>query len=310
MKQGAILRAAREAGGVKLRTMAALTNYSPSYLSLIESGKRPVPQRVVASYESVLGTDLGRLSTVAGSAANIDTSSLREVATMLASMRRIEDATGPATVLPAVHGLAKMAESFAAQARSALVKQSAMIASEISQYRGWLELVTGADAASRQSLARAIELAEAAEGSDQLAHALSFTAYASLERNQLHEAENYAEAVMSVERMHPLIRVYEHYQLARVRAVNGNARAAQHALIVADKAAEESEREEPPEAGYWYTMGFWGLQRARVLWILGQHEQARNEVQHGLAEMPESHRTAEWAAKWVRAANGETAVPH
>ncbi|MCC3326615.1 helix-turn-helix domain-containing protein [Nocardia abscessus] len=310
MKQGSILRTAREARGVKLRAMAALTNYSPAYLSLIESGKRPVPQRIVDAYERVLGTDLGRLSTVAGSAANVDASSLREVATMLASMRRIEDATGPVAVLPAVQGIGKMAESFAEQANSALAKRSAMIASEISQYRGWLELVTGADTASRQSLARAVQLAEAANGPDQLAHALSFTAYASLARNQWHEAESYAEVVMSVAQMHPLIRVYENYQLARVHAVSGNTRAAQHTLILADKAAEDSEGEEPPEAGYWYTMGFWCLQRARVLWILGQHERARDEVQHGLAEMPESHRSAEWATKWVRAANGETAVPH
>lgn len=54
MESGSLLRAAREAAGVGLREIAALTHYSPSYLSLIESGKRAVPTEVVAAYRSVL----------------------------------------------------------------------------------------------------------------------------------------------------------------------------------------------------------------------------------------------------------------
>lgn len=55
MESGALLRAAREAAGVGLREIAALTHYSPSYLSLIERGKRDIPADVVAAYQSALG---------------------------------------------------------------------------------------------------------------------------------------------------------------------------------------------------------------------------------------------------------------
>lgn len=55
MESGALLRAAREAAGVGLREIATLTHYSPSYLSLIERGKREVPPDVVAAYQSALG---------------------------------------------------------------------------------------------------------------------------------------------------------------------------------------------------------------------------------------------------------------
>ncbi|MFF2554154.1 helix-turn-helix transcriptional regulator [Nocardia sp. NPDC058058] len=55
MESGSLLRAAREAAGVGLREIAALTHYSPSYLSLIESGKRTVPAEVVAAYQCALG---------------------------------------------------------------------------------------------------------------------------------------------------------------------------------------------------------------------------------------------------------------
>lgn len=54
MESGSLLRTAREAAGIGLREIALLTHYSPSYLSLIESGKRAVPAAVVAAYQSVL----------------------------------------------------------------------------------------------------------------------------------------------------------------------------------------------------------------------------------------------------------------
>ncbi|GGK44789.1 helix-turn-helix domain-containing protein [Nocardia camponoti] len=58
MEPGAQLRAAREAARVTLREIARRTHYSPAYLSLIESGKRPVPREVAAAYNLVLGEPL------------------------------------------------------------------------------------------------------------------------------------------------------------------------------------------------------------------------------------------------------------
>ncbi|MFE3543031.1 helix-turn-helix domain-containing protein [Nocardia sp. NPDC059177] len=55
MEPGAQLRAARAAAGVGLREIARLTHYSPAYLSLIESGKRPVPAEVAVAYTAALG---------------------------------------------------------------------------------------------------------------------------------------------------------------------------------------------------------------------------------------------------------------
>ncbi len=53
--EGAQLRTAREAAGWSLRAMAELVHFAPSYLSLIETGKRPVTREVVAAYELILG---------------------------------------------------------------------------------------------------------------------------------------------------------------------------------------------------------------------------------------------------------------
>ncbi|WP_245545725.1 helix-turn-helix domain-containing protein [Nocardia higoensis] len=54
---GEHLRAARVAAGISLRFMAARVHFTPSYLSLVETGKRPVTPRLVLGYEDVLGPD-------------------------------------------------------------------------------------------------------------------------------------------------------------------------------------------------------------------------------------------------------------
>ncbi|BEK88200.1 helix-turn-helix domain-containing protein [Nocardia seriolae] len=50
-----MLRAAREAAGLGLREMARRTHFTASYLSLIETGRRPVTAEIVAAYEGTLG---------------------------------------------------------------------------------------------------------------------------------------------------------------------------------------------------------------------------------------------------------------
>ncbi|WP_162140621.1 helix-turn-helix domain-containing protein [Nocardia cyriacigeorgica] len=305
-----MLRAAREAAGVGLREIARRTHYSPAYLSDIERGKRPAPADVVAAYETALGSNLDRLTSLTKTPASVDTAALSDVAVMLSATRRIEDATGPLAVLPAVAGMATMAETFADQARSCAARKAAGMASEIDQYRGWLEHATGADKASGRSLRKAVDLAQVSGDPDRLVHGLSFTAYVDLERGERTEAAALSDAALAVQGAHPLIRVYEHFQRARIHAVEGEPAEAQRRLCLADRAMEAADGHEPPEAGYWYTPGFFGLQRSRVLRMLGQDDRARQEVRAAVDALPEEHRRAEWAAKWRRAADGETDIPH
>lgn len=53
---GARLRAAREYAGFSLTRMAQATNYSKSYLGLVETGVNAVTLQVVVAYERVLGS--------------------------------------------------------------------------------------------------------------------------------------------------------------------------------------------------------------------------------------------------------------
>jgi transcriptional regulator with XRE-family HTH domain len=102
VEQGEVLRTAREAAGVGLREMARAIHYSPTYLSYIESGKRPAAARVVQAYEDMLGAGVDRLASVVEAPRTVDRESLDQVATMLSAVRRLEDVNGAETVLPAV----------------------------------------------------------------------------------------------------------------------------------------------------------------------------------------------------------------
>ncbi|TQM80365.1 helix-turn-helix protein [Saccharothrix saharensis] len=57
---GTRLRAAREYAGFSLTRMAQATNYSKSYLGLVETGVNPVTLEVVAAYERALGAGVYR----------------------------------------------------------------------------------------------------------------------------------------------------------------------------------------------------------------------------------------------------------
>ncbi|MFC8527000.1 helix-turn-helix domain-containing protein [Nocardia sp. NPDC057227] len=310
MQSGKALRTAREAAGVSLRALARCAHYSPGYLSQVENGQRPVTPEIVAAYEGTLGADVGRLASATASPQHVDASALDDVADMLAATRRLEDRVGSVAVLPAVRGMAEMSEQFAGVSRGSIAAPAARLASEVSQFRGWLEHAAGADPAARRSLSTALKLAEECGDPDRLTHALSFRAYVEAESANYAAADALSAAAVAVPGAHPLLGVYERFQRARVLALTGEPRAAEAALADADHAQAAAEDETPPEAGYWYTPGFYGLQRARVLRTLGLTEQASAEVVAAVEALPEEHRRAPWAVKWRAAASGEIDVPH
>ncbi|MEU2103938.1 helix-turn-helix domain-containing protein [Nocardia sp. NPDC004085] len=301
METGALMRAAREAAGISLRAMAERSFYSKTYLSAIETGQRPVPAGVTAAYERVLGTtDLGRLTTAARSAASVDASALADVATMLSSTRRIEDAAGALAVLPAVRGMSAMSEHFAREARTART-EAAALASEITQYRGWLEHAVGADTAARRSLTTAVDLAAESRDPDRLVHSLGFAGYVAWSATgDYGEVIALSDAALAVRGAHPVLVAYARMRRAELLAARGETGEALRALSEADAATDAADGIEPPEAMYWWTPGFGGVQRGGVLSLLGDTANAIQEASDGLAEMPAEHRRTEWLASALR----------
>lgn len=222
VEPGSLLRAARETAGISLRAMAERTYYSPAYLSLIESGKRPVPAGVAAAYERVLGADLDRLTAVARSPASVDAMTLADVAVMLSATRRIEDAAGAVTVLPAVRGMSAMTETFAREARTRTARtEVAALASEVVQYRAWLEHAIGADSAARATMRTAIDLAEESRDPDRLVHALGFAGYVTVSTGDYGKVIALSDAALAVRDAHPTLVAYGRMRRAELLAARG-----------------------------------------------------------------------------------------
>lgn len=302
---GRLLRASREAAGISLAVIAERTHYSKPYLGLLETGKRPLSQEHLTAYAQVLGLDLERLASVAKTSLRVDAASLVEMATILSATRRLEDSAGSAAVLPAVQGYAVLSESLMSDAPLVTKHKIVSLASEIKQYQGWLELNCGNPNAAHQSFDRAILLAQESSDPDRLKHGLSFKGYAALDGRRMSEAAAFTDAALQITDTHPLLQVYDFYQRARIHAMAGEPYQAQKFLNTADKAAETAVDETPPDAGYWYTEGLWGLQRGRVLYLLGYQQEGTREIHQGLASMPKEHREAEWATRWVQVALGD-----
>jgi hypothetical protein len=95
--------------------------------------------------------------------------------------------------------------------------------------------------------------------------------------------------------VHPILPVYDRYQRAELLAAQGDRTATARALRCADRAAA-TDCIELPAYGYWYTAGFWGVQRSIVLALLGRGRDAIAEAEQGVAAMPVEHRSAGWLA--------------
>ncbi|WP_280249454.1 helix-turn-helix domain-containing protein [Nocardia abscessus] len=301
MEPGVLLRAAREAAGISLRGMAERTFYSKTYLGLIETGQRPVPAGVTAAYERVLGTtDLGRLTAAARSPASADPGILSDVAVMLSAIRRIEDTAGALAVLPAVRGMSAMVETFSRETRAART-DAAALASEVTQYRGWLEHAVGADTAARRSLATAVDLATESRDPDRLVHSLGFSGYVTWSATGDYSAVvALSDAALGVRGAHPVLVAYARIRRAELLAARGETNEAERALAAADAATEAADGVDPPEAMYWWTPGFGAVQRGGVLALLGRRSEAVLEATQGLATMPPEHRRTEWLASALR----------
>jgi hypothetical protein len=94
--------------------------------------------------------------------------------------------------------------------------------------------------------------------------------------------------------VHPILPVYDRYQRAELLAAQGDRTATARALRCADRAAAATDGIDLPAYGYWYTAGFWGVQRGIVLALLGRGRDAIIEAEQGVAAMPAEHRSAGW----------------
>lgn len=298
---GELLRELRTLAEIGLRRMAARTCFTPGYLSLVETGQRPVTPAVVDAYRSVLSdpalglaeVDTARLQATLRDPSAAGASGLSDIAVILDRTRHLEDTVGAALVVQMVRGMDAAARALAGHRAGGTA--SAALASEVARYRGWLEHATARPHLADKVLADSAEMAEEAGDASQLAHAHSFRAYTARHAGHLAKAVDLTDAAIAVTGAHPILGVYDRYQRAELLALQGDPRRAARALHQADAAAEATDGIDLPAYGYWYTAGFWGLERGVVLAAMNRPTEAEREATAGLAALPAEHRGASWA---------------
>lgn len=294
--------------------MASRVHFTPGYLSMIETGQRPVTAEIIAAYGQVLGVDLHdedvnrrnllklpalalvdarRLQAAANDPAGAGRSALADLDLMVDRARHLEDEVGSRPVLPIIRGVDALTRKLAREQAGG--RRAGVLASSVARYRGWLELDTGNPQQADASLDIAASLAEEFEDPTQLAHSRSFRAYSARRQGAIDLAVALTDAALAVRGVHPILTVYDRYQRAELLALAGETRKAEKALLAADTAAEKAADVELPDFGYWYTAGFWGLERGIVLTASGNRDAGIREASQGLAELPAGHADAGWA---------------
>jgi hypothetical protein len=246
----------------------------------------------------LMPADQERLSKAAVRPARTDRAAVDAVASVLAGLRRLEDETSTAAVLPSVLDQRQLAERLAAGASDGTQAQAVGLASEISQYLGWLAIPLGRWTESRHHLDRAAVLALEVDDPLRLATALSFQAYAALRTGDYRRADALSEASARDARVDAGLRTYLAFQRAEVLARSGDRTGAVRLLVDADRLVEAlPPSEELTASGYWSTPAFFLGQRGFVLNALGDTQAARQAARDCLAAMPPEWAASEWAIR-------------
>lgn len=169
------------AAGIGLRAMAIRTAFAPSYLSEVETGRKPISESVIEGYRKVLGDPalgLAAVDATIADPAGAGVSSLADISVILERTRHLEDVAGPMLVLPVIRGVDNLARALTTENIGGTA--AAGLAAEVAGYRGSLEHDTGHPHISNKAFEDAARLADIAGDRSQLAHALSFRSYTAL----------------------------------------------------------------------------------------------------------------------------------
>ncbi|WP_460962711.1 hypothetical protein [Parasphingorhabdus pacifica] len=251
----------------------------------------PVPEGHVEPHEDE------RLSAVRGFPRRTDAAALDSLARVLAGIRKLEDETSAADVLPSVLAQRALVDRMVADARGRIRQQAVGLSSEIAQYLGWLYVPSRLWEVALRHFDRAVALALEADDPLRLATALSFQADVAMRTGDLRTAQALAEAAGRDTRVNIGLRTYLVFQRAEIVAKRGDRSEAARLLIEADRMVEAlPPARELPRSGYWYTPGFFLGQRALVLRELGDVQAAKDSATASMAEMPDEWADSEWAA--------------
>jgi transcriptional regulator with XRE-family HTH domain len=321
--QSSALRAARVAAGLSQEKLAERVNaeiesatgklgaLDGNTISRLERGAigRPA-RRTIDALCRVLGVDTETELGFDRPAVNVEAvrhdvakpwkvgpDALDAIGTVLAGLRRLEDATNSRTVASSVDQQIAIVQKFAKDATHEHRQQAVALAAEASTYRGWLALDMRDWKTADRSLNDATALAYEGQTQNLLVEAVGFKSYAALKRGEIVAAVSLRHAAQPLAQSE-VERAVASLHLARTLAIAGDFPASDKALALADKAIEAAQGVPRDDYHYYVTDPWLLIQHGLVHAWAGRKQQAASDIAAGLADMPAEQRESEWAAEY------------
>ncbi len=289
------VKAAMTRQSVSVRELARRTHYDPAYISrALRDLQRPSEALLRALADALdLSDDDDRVAYAARHPGRIDAAGVEALAASLAAQRRADDVVGPEPLIGAAEAqqeaLANMLRETTGKHRDAL----GAVASQASQFAGWLHIERNNYPRANALLNEAIDLADEIDDGALAAQAHNLKGNIARQRQQWGAVHrNFVAAYTSESALRQ--KVVNGAQAASALAALNRKGEAEHLLSEVEALRDKAADRPPPSTAYWLTEEWMSLPIGHVHLWLGRHRDAAEHLRTGLDSLPPEHRYALW----------------
>ena len=246
--------------------------------------------------------DQERLALAVEQPRRLDADAVEALATILSAQRRTEDAVGARYVIDTARSHLTLILRLLHEARGPIADRLAAIASDASQFAGWLSTATGEHDAAGPLYDQSLRLGLQARDADLAATALSMRGHLAWVTGDYNEMTSLSQAAADMAHAAGT-RAVATQQRGRGLALQGDEAGALHAVGDAEDLLSAGQAEDP-DSLYFYSPAHLSAQRGLILGYLAEtpatHARAADCILDGVEGMPPPVRDSEWLA-WYRA---------
>lgn len=311
------LRALRHARGLSLRGLYRIAHVSVSALSEYENGRRRPSAEMARTLDRALNADgqlasmvvetpaveaaeeaEDRIAHAARAPRQIDAQAVQALTDVLAAHRRADDHAEAVTLLPAVTAGHDQVRRLAADARGPHAHALQLLATEWTQFAGWLHAQARHDADAIRMLSESAEHAMRLGAPNLACQAWGFRGYLERQRGvppRITRAFTTAADVPGASRLH---RIDAMLNAVHGLGLMGEKRQALGLLGQADDMATAADAGDVDPASYWLTPSWLRIPLGMAYLGLDRNEDAAANLRAGLEALPGGWQQAEWSAEY------------
>ncbi|WP_181787071.1 helix-turn-helix domain-containing protein [Streptomyces phytophilus] len=293
---------------VGLRELARRTHYDVAYISRALRGlQRPSETLMRALADALnLSDDDDRVAYAARNPGRIDAAGVQALAASLAAQRRADDVVGPGPLVNAAEAQREALTALLRKTSGKHRKSLAAVASQASQFAGWLRIELSDYPRASALLNEAIDLADEIEDGSLAAQAHNLRGNIARQRQQWSAVHRNFVAAYASESA-PRQRVVNGAQAAWALAMLDRRSEAEQLLSEVEALRDKAADCAPPATAYWLTPEWMSLPIGHAHLLLGRHRDAAEHLRTGLYSLPLELRYALWTSE-ARAALAEAEV--